>query len=519
MTAASDAELLRLYARQSSQEAFSILVGRHLGLVHAAALRQVRSADLARDVAQAVFIQLARDARKIRPDSVLAAWLHTAARRRALDLTRGEARRRRREEIACADALDPAGRPGPADSEILARLDEALLRLPASDRETLLLRFFSDKSLREVGQALGISDDTAQKRVERALDRLRSALRATGPGGALALGGWLSAHAAPLAPAGLAPAIASTALSHAAALASGAFASALVMTTAQKILFAACLALAAGAGFFQHHRAQTLQRELDELGRRQTEQARASSARIDALEAENRRLRDEARSSDTALRDIRHEAADPMIAEMTAWIERLQDLKEHLAAHPVFQSPALPRLTKHDWLDAAKDSLDTDRDYRRAAAQLRNQADTRFQHRAQAALRAFAKANGDAFPTDLAQLLPYFEKPIDPRMLDRWMILPQSDPRVSNIGVGKPDGQVITQRAAIDETYDQRLIFSNSGNGGNSFAGSKRQTTLLKLGAAYQAANPGREPKSPADLLPFATTPDERKVLEELSAH
>lgn len=522
MTAASDADLLRLYARQASQAAFSALVARHLDLVYSAALRQVRSPDLARDVAQTVFIELAREAGKLRPGCVLPAWLHTATRRRAIDLIRGEARRKRREEIACTAALDPSVRRGATnmDSDLSDRLDEALSRLPAADREALLLRFFSGKSLREVGQGLGLSDDAAQKRVERALDRLRSVLRVGGAGGsALTLGTWLSAQAVPVAPAGLASSIAATALSANTAIATGAFASALFMTTTQKILVVAGLALAASVGLYQHRQTQNLRHELDVLAKNRTEETRAWSGRLSALEAENLRLRADASSSKAALNEIKTEAADPAIAAISAWIERLQDLKDHLAAHPEATTPEMGLLKNEDWLDAAKAELKTERDYRRAAAQLRNQADGRFQWIVKAALKKFAKQNGgDAFPTNLGQLAPYFESPMYPRMLDRWTILPQSDPRVSSILVGNPDGKVITQRNAIDEDFDQRVIFNASGNGGTSFAGGRVGATLSKLVSAFRAANGGQDPKSPADLLPFATTAEDRKILDKHAA-
>lgn len=523
MTAASDADLLRLYARQASQAAFSALVARHLDLVYAAALRQVRSPDLARDVAQTVFIELAREAGKLRPDCVLPAWLHTATRRRAIDLIRGEARRKRREEIACTAALDPSVRRGATnmDSDLSDRLDEALSRLPAADREALLLRFFSGKSLREVGQGLGLSDDAAQKRVERALDRLRSALRVGGAGGsALTLGTWLSAQAAPVAPAGLAPSIASTALAANSALATGALATTILMTTTQKTLAVVGLALVASVGVYQHRQSQNLRHELAAVTKNRTEETRAWTGRLSALEAENLRLRTEASGSKAALHEIKTEAADPAIAAMSAWIERLQDLKDHLAAHPEATTPEMSLLKNEDWLDAAKAELKTERDYRRAAAGLRDQADRQFQWLTQAALRKFAKQNGgDSFPTDLTQLLPYFEKPVDPRMLKRWEILLQSDPRVSNIGIGNPDGKVITQRNPIDEDFDQRVIFNASGNGGTSFAGGRVSATLAKLVSAFSAANGGQDPKSTADLTPFATTAEDRRILEKQAAH
>ena len=51
-------------------------------------------------------------------------------------------------------------------------LDEALLSLREKDRTALLLRFYENHSLREVGAAFGVSEDTARKRVQSALEKL-----------------------------------------------------------------------------------------------------------------------------------------------------------------------------------------------------------------------------------------------------------------------------------------------------------------------------------------------------------
>ena len=54
----TDLQLLARYARHETEDAFAEIVRRHLGLVHSAALRQVRSPELAEEVAQSVFTDL-----------------------------------------------------------------------------------------------------------------------------------------------------------------------------------------------------------------------------------------------------------------------------------------------------------------------------------------------------------------------------------------------------------------------------------------------------------------------------
>src|SRR5882724_1266676 len=70
----SDLDLLRQFARENSQDAFSEIVRRHVNLVYSAALRQVRSPQLAEEIAQSVFADLARDANKLNPDTMVTAW-------------------------------------------------------------------------------------------------------------------------------------------------------------------------------------------------------------------------------------------------------------------------------------------------------------------------------------------------------------------------------------------------------------------------------------------------------------
>jgi len=99
---ANDADLLRQFVRERSQDAFAELVRRHLDLVHATALRRVRSPQLAEEIAQSVFTDLARDAGKLKPDTVLPAWLYAVTRRTAIDVIRHESRRLEREQFASA---------------------------------------------------------------------------------------------------------------------------------------------------------------------------------------------------------------------------------------------------------------------------------------------------------------------------------------------------------------------------------------------------------------------------------
>ena len=93
-------ELLQQYVRQKSEEAFTALVERHLNLVYSAALRQIRSRQLAEEVVKSVFIDLARQAQRLAPNTILTAWLYQVTRRTTINVIRREARRQMREQIA-----------------------------------------------------------------------------------------------------------------------------------------------------------------------------------------------------------------------------------------------------------------------------------------------------------------------------------------------------------------------------------------------------------------------------------
>jgi len=75
----SDGELLTCYAASGSKQALSQLVERHAPMVYAACLRVTGERRLAEDATQAVFLMLARDARRLAGRRVLCGWLHSAA--------------------------------------------------------------------------------------------------------------------------------------------------------------------------------------------------------------------------------------------------------------------------------------------------------------------------------------------------------------------------------------------------------------------------------------------------------
>jgi RNA polymerase sigma factor (sigma-70 family) len=213
-----DQQLLSRFAENRSEAAFGELVSRYVNLVYSTALRRTDfDAHLAQDVAQLVFTDLARKAPSLSRNVVLAGWLHRATLYAAGQMMRSDRRRRWREQEAAAmSALE--SETNTDWQAIRPALDEALDRLNQTDRDALLLRFFEQRSLAEIGSTLGTNEDAAGKRVKRALEKLRAMLLRRGitTTGA-ALSAVISTHAVQMAPVGLAVTLTGKALAAAGA--------------------------------------------------------------------------------------------------------------------------------------------------------------------------------------------------------------------------------------------------------------------------------------------------------------
>lgn len=176
----TDGALLRGYCRSGDEDAFAELVRRRLPLVYSTALRRLGpDTTAAEDVAQSVFVELARQARVLADHPVLAGWLYTTASRMAANHSRGRFRRQLREQTLMQPEATP---PAPEINweKVKPVLDDALQQLPEADRQAVVLRFLEGRDFRSIGAELGLGADAARMRVARALDKLRSSLAARG---------------------------------------------------------------------------------------------------------------------------------------------------------------------------------------------------------------------------------------------------------------------------------------------------------------------------------------------------
>jgi RNA polymerase sigma factor (sigma-70 family) len=214
----SDMERLRNYSQQGSEEAFAGLVRQHVNLVYSAALRQVGIAAHAEEITQAVFVILARKAARLRPDTILDAWLYETTRLTALNFLRGERRRQLREQEAYMQSTLQESTGVPVWNQLAPLLDDAMSRLGRKDREAVVLRFFREKSLREVAAALKVTEAAAQSRVHRAVEKLRQFFMKRGVAlPVAALTAAISANSVHAAPVALAKAVTAVAVAKGAA--------------------------------------------------------------------------------------------------------------------------------------------------------------------------------------------------------------------------------------------------------------------------------------------------------------
>jgi RNA polymerase sigma factor (sigma-70 family) len=505
----SDHELLQAFACEGSQPAFAELVRRHLDLVYSAARRQVRSPQLAEEVAQSVFTDLARNAARLKPGQPLAAWLHLVTRRAAIDAIRREARRRAHEhEAATLDAMKPPSSDWRAIEPVL---DEAVAALEARDRTAILLRFFENKSLRDIGATLGVSDDAAQKRVARALEQLRTFFLRRGVTlTAAGLASDLSAAALHTAPAPLASTITSAVAC--ATLTTGAHTAGIAaMTTLQKSLGAAVAVLVAGAGFYE---TRLIARQSTEIATLRQQIAQTASG--------NRDLRLAHATAAAKLKDVEQRidlrlaqppppsAADAALeTQMQEWLTQITRLKDFLIQRPEWNIPELKLLSDQDWFDAAATSrIESEDQFRRATARLRDLAVSRASQKIMNALNAYVLAHDGDLPISALALAPYFDPPINPAILGRYEMLQTG--KLSDV----PKNQQMRLLAPkpADVEYDASFTVGTNGYGNTGVAMSEN---VREARRQFAKANNGQRDATAEQLLPYLKWPVGLEALQK----
>lgn len=343
----TDGQLLRSYAEHRFEPAFGELVRRHVDFVYSAAFRMVRDPHLAEDVTQGVFVALAKSAPHLLDRSTLAGWLHKTAQNIAAQTVRTIERRRAREQEAITMNQLLSSQTESSWEQIAPHLDAALGELNEPDRDAVLLRYFEKKSAGEIGELLGVSEEAAQKRVSRAVERMREFFAKRGVTlDAVGLVVVISASAVQAAPVGLAVTISAATFAGAAVSPATVIAATktIAMTTLQKAIITAALVAAAGTGIFEARQAaqmreqnQTLQQQQASLAEQnlQLQKERdGATNRLAGFLAENSRLK--SNPNQTELLKLRGEVG--MLRQRTNDLDKSQMEKRKLLSQAVTQS-------------------------------------------------------------------------------------------------------------------------------------------------------------------------------------
>jgi RNA polymerase sigma factor (sigma-70 family) len=487
----NDVELLKEYTNNHSEAAFTTLVERHIGMVYSAALRQVHDPHLAEELTQIVFMLLASKADSLLKRTVLSGWLYRTARFVALDALKKQHRRKQR-ELQAAQMQATAAEDSDWE-QIAPLLDEAMSQLSEKDRDALVLRFFEGKSLAAVGAALGADPEAARKRVARALEILRVFFVRRGCAiPAATVASLLTAKAVQAAPTGLSSTISAsatlsgTALHHAGTIG---LTKTLAMTTLQKALMTTAITTAIGATIYESRRISTLQEQVQRLEQRQLPLAlQNQQLNRERDEATNRlalakEQLDSLRTNATELLKLRGEVSrwrraalelaqaqnskaqtsnDPIENLAKSWAAQVSQFKQKLERLPDKRIPELQFLNDQDWFDAVGEgkSVQTDVEVRQASDRLRRSAKNKFVPILQQAFTKYADSNDGQVPSDLSQLKPYFEPPVEDSILQRYQIAATG--KLSDV---PPQQPLVVERAPVDEDYDTMFLIYLKGAG------------------------------------------------------
>jgi len=329
----SDQELLHRHAQGDSGDAFAELVRRHLNLVHAAALRQANGDTCeAMEVAQEVFLELSRKAARVARHPAPVGWLYTTTRRMALRRMRNRRRREEQDQEALRmHTLGSGNEPAVEWERLGPILDEAVHELRESDRLAILWRYFERRSFPEIGARLGLGENGARMRVERALGKLRARLKCRGiTSPASAIGLAIEGSAVTAAPAGLASFVHSIAWAPAAAVAPVSGFLALMNSSLFKAGTATVVIGLLGTGLWiQSDRLQRLRSEVEAL-------------RLNLAESHDRLAEAEARLRAPSAGGDERDALQQEVLRLRGELARL---RRDAAAPPRSSSPPTPAAT------------------------------------------------------------------------------------------------------------------------------------------------------------------------------
>jgi len=167
----TDTELVQAVL-DGDKQAFAVLVKRYERPVRAIALDVLSDYHLAADVSQEAFVSAYEKLDGLRKPEAFGPWLMKIAHRCALDSARQKLKEPRLEMKTATVIDNPDGRLNVDKQRLLA----AIVRLPKSEKQVIMLRYLGDNSVKDVADIVGRSVGTVTKQLSRAHKRLRKIL-------------------------------------------------------------------------------------------------------------------------------------------------------------------------------------------------------------------------------------------------------------------------------------------------------------------------------------------------------
>jgi len=530
--------LVRAYAQGHSEEAFAALVSRHINLVYSVALRQVRDTHLAEEITQSVFIVLAQKANSLSPSTILSGWLCRTARYISSETLRKQRRRQMREQEAHMQSIPSQAKPD-TWMHISPLLEDALNSLGQTDHDAVILRFFEGKELKEVGVLLGLQEDAARMRVNRAVEKLRKFFSKKGiilSAGAMTAA--ITANSVQSAPAGLVATTISTAISGSVATATATITATkiIAMSALQKMLMGGAVAILVGAVIYQSRQMSQLRSQIKTIRQQQAplvaqiEQLtrerdnttnRLTSGTVSQTDLDELlKLRNEVTQLRTQTNELTQVKAksvqDETKSKMDAaesLIDRIRLLKKRLAQTPGARIPELQYLTEENWIRGAAVPLVSDEDFRSAFSYLRQEGESNFIYITESALRKYLESNNNQFPADLSQLKPYFTNPPGDDVLQRYQIVPGNSVPAANAMQDAGDW-IITLK---DPTDGSNWALGRTGVA--TFSSSDDMAILAPAMRALSDDTPivnGKKHLDIHSLGPYLKTPEQQAAYQRL---
>lgn len=259
-------------------------------------------------------------------------------------------------------------------------------------------------------------------------------------------------------------------------------------------------------------RLQQLQRERDDALNRLTILA-DENATLKNDSAELLRLREEMSRLKAADSEPAETESNSIQSAARSWLDRVTQLKQRLEKTPGARIPELQFITEQDWLNAAKGGLKTEADYRRALSAIRAAGEGKFASMLGKAVKGYMKGNNGQFPSDLGQLQPYFDSPVDDGVLQRWEIVPASTVKTFKL-MGA--NVLITQKAPVDDVFDTLFVVGSQGSGSTDFLSGETRQAMIPVWDAYKADHSGQMPNDTSQLEPYLSTPEQRAAFDKL---